>query len=129
MSVQSEANLMRSILLACSRGATRLFRNNTAQAWVGNPRRFSRVETVTVRPGDVLIHNARPLHAGLCVGSSDLIGWTQRDGAAVFTALEVKVERGRLTDEQRAFLDAVRAAGGIAGEVRSAEDVERLLQE
>lgn len=118
---------MRSILLACSRGVTRLFRNNTAQAWVGRHVQFKRVETVTVQPGDVLIRDARPLHAGLCVGSSDLIGWTQRDGRAVFTAIEVKAERGRVTEEQATFIAAVQAAGGIAGVARSAEEARALL--
>jgi hypothetical protein len=118
---------MRSILLACSRGATRLFRNNTAQAWVGASRRFSRAETVLVQPGDVLIRDARPLHAGLCVGSSDLIGWTQRGGQAVFTAIEVKADRGRLTGEQASFIAAVQSAGGIAGVARSPDEALALL--
>ena len=118
---------LRQILLTCSRGPTRLFRQNTGQGWVGQSRRFSRPETVIVQPGDVLIRNARPLHAGLCEGSSDLIGWTQRDGAAVFTAIEVKTERGRVTPEQAQFVDVVTAAGGIAGIARSVEDAQRLI--
>ena len=123
----SEMSTLRQILLTCSRGPTRLFRQNTGQGWVGQSRRFSRSETVIVQPGDVLIRNARPLHAGLCEGSSDLIGWTQRDGAAVFTAIEVKTERGRVTPEQAQFVDVVTAAGGIAGIARSVEDAQRLI--
>lgn len=118
---------MRAIQLACSRGATRLFRNNTAQAWVGAATKIMRPTAVTLQPGDVVIRNARPLHAGLCTGSSDLIGWTQRDGAAVFTAVEVKTETGRATPEQRQFVDAVSGAGGIAGVVRSVDEAQRLL--
>lgn len=124
----SEMGTLREILLACSRGATRLFRQNTGQGWVGQSRRFSRAETVVVQPGDVLIRNARPLHAGLCEGSSDLIGWTQRDGAAVFTAIEVKAERGRVTPEQAQFIDVVNAAGGVAGVVRTVADAEAVLR-
>ena len=118
---------LRQILLTCSRGPTRLFRQNTGQGWVGQSRRFSRSETVIVQPGDVLIRNARPLHAGLCEGSSDLIGWTQRDGVAVFTAIEVKAERGRVTPEQAQFVEVVTAAGGIAGIARSVEEAQRLI--
>jgi hypothetical protein len=70
----------------------------------------------------VLIHDARPLHAGLCEGSSDLIGWTPvtitpdmvGTTIAVFTAVEVKTGRVRVTEAQTRFLDAVTAAGGIA---------------
>lgn len=123
----SEMSTLRQILLTCSRGPTRLFRQNTGQGWVGQSRRFSRSETVIVQPGDVLIRNARPLHAGLCEGSSDLIGWTQRDGTAVFTAIEVKAERGRVTPEQAQFVEVVTAAGGIAGIARSVEDAQRLI--
>lgn len=123
----SEANLMRSVLIACSRGATRLWRNNVAQAWVGHSTQAQRTMTVTLLPGDVVIRNARPLHAGLCTGSSDLIGYTVRDGVAVFTAIEVKTKTGRATAEQRNFLDVVDHAGGIAGLVRSVEDAQALL--
>lgn len=125
----NEANLMRSILLACSRGATRLWRNNVAQAWVGTPVRFQRATSINVGPDDVLIRNARPLHAGLCAGSSDLIGYTVRDGVAVFTALEVKTSTGRATPEQKQFLEVVGGAGGIAGIARSVEEAERLIRD
>lgn len=124
----NEANLMRSIMLACSRGATRLWRNNVAQAWVGKPEQAPRAFITTVNPGDVVLRNARPLHAGLCTGSSDLIGYTVRDGAAVFTALEVKTATGRATPEQRQFVEVVSGAGGVAGIVRSVEEAERLLR-
>lgn len=123
----SEMGTLRSILLACSRGPTRLFRQNTGQGWVGLSRRFSRAETVLVQPGDVLIRNARPLHAGLCEGSSDLIGWTQRDGVAVFTAIEVKAERGLVTPEQQTFIDVVSSAGGIAGVARTVDEARALI--
>ena len=59
---------------------------------------------------------------GLCVGSSDIIGWeskviTQADvgsKVAVFLAVECKAPGKRPTPEQQRFLDAVTAAGGIA---------------
>ncbi|NBV62639.1 MAG: VRR-NUC domain-containing protein, partial [Rhodobacteraceae bacterium] len=40
---------------------------------------------------------------------------------------EVKAERGRVSPEQRQWLEAVQAAGGIAGVARSVEEAERLL--
>lgn len=66
--------------------------------------------------------NGRTIHTryGLCVGSSDLIGILRPSGR--FLALELKTETGRPTDEQRLFLDLVRAAGGFACIVRSVED-------
>lgn len=73
---------------------------------------------------------------GLCLGSSDLIGWrtlpSGRDprlgSVAQFVALEVKVPGGRVTSSQAAFLRAVARAGGVAGIVRSLDDVEALLR-
>lgn len=105
----------------------RIFRNNTGMAWVGDARRLPN--------GDVLIRNARPLHAGLVKGSSDLIGFTSRtirqqdvgQTWAVFTAIEVKDGTGRPSEDQRRFLDAVAAAGGIAGVARSGEEAARLI--
>ena len=73
---------------------------------------------------------------GLQPGSSDLIGWRtititpQMVGqrVAVFASIEVKSTTGRVRQEQQQWLDAVQAAGGIAGVARSVEDAEALLQ-
>ena len=131
----SERQIQTEILLRCGRGDTRLFRQNVGLGWVGKSKRFDRRETVVIEPGDVLVRNARPLHAGLCEGSSDLIGWHAVEvtpdmvgqRVALFTSFEVKTETGRPTPEQLKFLDAVRNAGGIACVARSVEDAERAL--
>ena len=62
----------------------------------------------------------RTMRSGLTPGGSDLIGWTTVNGVAVFTAIEVKTERGRATETQRRFIDAVNGSGGIAFVARSA---------
>lgn len=103
-----------SMVLRLGRGATRLFRNNT---------------------GQFRTEDGRVVRTGLCVGSSDVIGWQSVEitpemvgrRVAVFVALEAKSDTGRPTREQMAFIAAVRAAGGIAGIVRSSEDAEKLL--
>ena len=73
-------------------------------------------------------------------GVSDLLGWTTEeidicqppgpsDGlrrVAIFTAIEVKA-RGRLTDEQSAFLHLVQRMGGRAGVARSVEDAGKII--
>lgn len=132
---ESEATIQAKILLACGHGGAVLFRQNTAQGWVGESRQIKRAEHVTVFPGDVVIRNARPLHAGLCKGSPDIVGWRNvritadmvgRD-VAVFVGLEVKSERGRPTPEQRAFLDTLSQAGGVAEVVRSPAEAAAAL--
>jgi hypothetical protein len=119
---------MNRVLLAVGALPTvRLFRNNTGMGWAGKVKKLG--------PSRVLIEDARPLHAGLVKGSSDLVGWTSRkieprhvgETWAVFTALEVKDGSGRLSEDQERFLRAVQRAGGIAEEVRSGEDALEAL--
>lgn len=110
----NEKSILNDLMLAATAAGNRLFRNNIAKAWVGKLQKHGN--------GAVTLHNARPLHAGLCVGSSDLIGWTRVKIApemvgstvAVFTAVEVKTGRVAMTAEQAAFMQTVNEAGGIA---------------
>lgn len=126
----SEADITNPILKEASRMGARLFRQNVALAWVG--------KQIKRTPTTITLENPRPLHAGLCKGSSDVIGWTpvlvtpEMVGStlAVFTAIEVKAGRVPVTDEQRKFVAAVVEAGGIARVVRSvAEAVSALRRE
>ena len=108
-----EQRIQQEIRIACSTGDTRLFRNNT---------------------GTLKDQNGRPVQFGLCKGSADLIGWKRvtvtpdmvGQQVAVFLSIEVKTPTGRIRPEQQQWLDAVQAAGGIAGVARSVEDAQRL---
>ena len=111
----SEQTIQQHIRLACSKGDCRLFRNNT---------------------GTLPDKNGRPVQFGLCKGSADLIGWTTRtvtqdmvgQQIAVFTSIEVKSSSGRVKPEQQQWLNAVQAAGGIAGVARSVGEAMDLLR-
>ena len=111
----SEQVIQQEIRLACSIGSCRLFRNNTG----------------TLR--DI---NGRPVSFGLCKGSADLIGWRTvtvtpemvGQQIAVFTSIEVKSTSGRVKPEQQQWLNAVEAAGGIAGIARSVGEAMDILQ-
>jgi hypothetical protein len=119
--VQSERHVRNRILLAVSGLGARLFRNVTAQGWAGKSVKNGRY---------TVIEDAYPLHAGLCVGSPDLVGWVPvtitpemvGQTVAVFCGLEIKTGRQKARPEQQAFLDAVRAAGGIAAVVYGTAD-------
>lgn len=73
-------------------------------------------------------HNAaktvhRTGRAGLAVGASDLIGMvTMASGFGRFFAGECKDGKGRLTANQRRWINTVRRFGGYADELRSVED-------
>lgn len=126
----TEKDLLNEVQLAASRSRRCvLFRNNTGVGWVG---------AVTERTGNkITLHDFRPLHAGLCPGSSDLIGWTEVTitpemvgrTVAVFTAFEGKTGRQQLKTHQANFLQRLREAGGIGAEVRSAGDIQTVIQD
>jgi hypothetical protein len=59
------------------------------------------------------------------MGVSDIIAVQPRTGKVC--CMECKTKTGRLTPYQKEFIDDVKAAGGIAGVVRSVEDAEKLL--
>jgi hypothetical protein len=81
--------------------------------------------------------DGRAVRAGLCVGSSDLIGilhvemvqpahqdatWGRTVTIGRFIALEVKTRTGRVSPEQARFLELVRRMGGFGAVVRSPEE-------
>lgn len=131
----TDTAFLNRILVACSRGPVRLFRNSVGLGWVGKSTRFERDGTVAVRKGDVIVRNARPLHAGLATGSGDLIGFVVVEVTPamigrripVFASVEAKEGTGRLSSEQAAWRDMVRSMGGVADEVRSIDDARALL--
>jgi hypothetical protein len=126
----SEKNILAEVQIAFSRLGARLFRNNTGLGWVGKVSRPHKNMLVQISPGDVVIRGARPLHAGLCEGSSDLIGWTPMiitesdvgKRVAIFTAIEVKYGSTRTTAQQLAFHKAVVESGGLSKIARSASE-------
>ena len=111
-----EQDIQNLILLALSQAGCTVWRQNVGTGWVG--------KVIRRTVDQIVIENPRPLHAGLCVGSGDIIGIAP-DGR--FIAIEVKTQTGRATDEQIRFVEAVRRKGGIAGVCRSVEDALALL--
>jgi hypothetical protein len=128
----SEHITQQQILLAHGSGSVRLWRNNVGTGWAGQATKVTtgnrQAIAASLRPGDVVIRQGRPLHAGLCVGSSDLIGYRVVDRVAQFVALEVKSATGRPTAQQVQFIDHINAVGGLAGIARSVDDAAAILQ-
>lgn len=110
-----------------SRGDTRLWRNNVGEGWVG--------KTIYRDKTTITLQHPRVLHAGLCVGSSDLIGLRTiiitpemvGQKIAVFAGIEGKLGTGRATRDQRAFIDYVKSAGGLAGTAGSIDEARAIL--
>jgi len=109
-----ESNLMRLCLLKLSEYGSRVFRNNT---------------------GVIKDKDGRYHRFGLAVGSSDIIGLTAvvitnemvGKRIAVFTAIEVKSEKGIVSKEQKLFNQMVLDNGGIVGIARSPEQSLQII--
>ena len=81
------------------------------------------------------LRTGRPVQFGLAKGSSDLIGFKTIEiteehlgqKLAVFTSIEVKTAKGKLTPMQHNWLSCVREAGGITGVARSVQDAIQII--
>lgn len=123
-----EQTLRKQIQLKTADTGARLFRNNVGTGWTGKVK----------DKGDLkIISDPRPFHAGLCKGSSDLIGWTPVEitpdmvgqKVAVFTAVELKSgPHDKTTKQQDNFLEQVRQAGGIGLVGRDADTVVNFIK-
>ena len=106
----------------------RLWRNETGVFWAGKQVAANRTQEavkVWLHPGQVILSNPGRVSAGLCVGSSDLIGIAP---GGRFLAAEVKTPKTRISPAQPKFIQAVRDLGGIAGFVRTIDELGRLLK-
>ena len=125
--MKKERNLTNSILLLLP-NFIRMFRNNVGKGWIGKTPYDSKTNTATIQ-------NARRFESGLCVGSSDLIGWTSVEitpemvgsKVAIFTAFEVKTKSVAATPQQINFIGQIKKNGGFAGIVKSYDDVNNII--
>lgn len=123
----SEAELYPKILLACSRGDTRLFRFNSGVAWQGRIVKQTRDMLILERPHPVkLAPEGFPDTAGLTsiILTPDMIGAR----VALFVGIEAKYGRNKPTTAQQSFINMVVAAGGRAGIAYSVQDAERIIR-
>ena len=105
----TEADIVRSIMLALSKGTVRLWRNNV---------------------GKLPDAQGRWVTYGLGVGSSDLIGVSmQANGIGRMVAIEVKAPGKKATTAQKDFIDCVIAMGGQAGVAHSVEEAVEILRQ
>ncbi len=109
-----ESNIANCIMLALSPLGARLFKN--------------------VRGLFLTLDGKRKAAAGLQPnGSSDLIGWTEviinDKKTCIFTAIEVKTERGKISTEQQKYIDYISNNGGIAFVARTTDEAIRKLKQ
>jgi len=106
-----ESDISRAIQLALTQLGARAFRNNV---------------------GLFETKDGRPIRTGLCVGSSDLIGWTH---TGRFLAIEVKTKKGeaktkkKRLEQQRNFIKQVNNFGGVGFFADSVESMIKQYRE
>jgi len=136
--VARDAGLERNILAQArvdlsTDPSLRLFRNQAGQAWAGPWHYAGRDE---VAPwGSVIITDPYRVSCGLVEGAGDLLGWQRRfittsmigQSIAVFTSLEAKSTRGRLTEPQKNWIKQLLADGGIAGMFRNSAEARAII--
>jgi len=97
---------------------------------------ISESHLATMFRNNVGFDKIRKVHYGFCRGSSDLIGWSTKritpdmvgKNVAVFTALEIKTKKGKVSKTQMNFLFQVGLAGGIAGVAKSEEEAVKIIE-
>ena len=110
-----ETPILKRIMLACSNGPVRLWRNNCGSLqdktgrWVkfgiANPGGSDLIGFKTITVG--------PEHVGMKL--------------AIFCAIECKSKSGRIRPKQQVFIDNVKLHGGLAGVARSDEEAKKVL--
>lgn len=123
-----ETPLMKRVHLDLGgRSDVRLFRNDVGEAYQGKAYAYA--------GGGVVIPEPRRVTYGLAPGSHDLIGWRTVEvtpdmvgcQVAVFVSVETKAGKGRLQTNQRLWMEAVEAAGGLTGVARSVKDARQIV--
>lgn len=71
--------------------------------------------------------DGRYISSGVPKGFSDLFGVRASDGKAVF--IEVKKKDGRISAEQKNFIEMMKKCNAVAGVCRSAEEAVKLVCE
>ncbi len=77
--------------------------------------------------GSSVTYDGRHFETGLPKGFSDLFGFRHSDGKIFF--IEVKTPSGRLSKDQKHFLEQMRNYGAIAGVARSVDDAIKMIRE
>lgn len=115
---KSEKAIVNETLVALSAMPEAIvWRHNTGQAWQGKRLDTTPGQTIVVRPGMVVLADARPVKFGL-EGSGDVIGCIQ----GIPVAVEDKTLTGRQGKAQERFQAAWERAGGLYVLARSAAE-------
>ncbi len=123
-----EASISAKIRLAAPHHNARLFRNQVGQYFIHDEK-----GEIHVVGGKKV--RGRWIKYGLGKGSPDLIGWKTvkitpemvGEKIAIFIVVEVKREGKTPRRNQKAWIQAIETAGGLAGVARSVDDAKKII--
>lgn len=126
-----DKKLLTDIQSHYSKNGDRIFLQSKGLGWYGKFLKPPMNTSAIITPHDVLIRDARPIRAGMCVGVTDLVGWTtitvepEHIGKklAVFTAIECKEDNLPADPDRKKFIESVKIAGGFAKVIKSVSDL------
>ena len=123
----SESQLLADILIAHSRGNVRLWRQNSGVAWQGRiiHQDHHRLILSPYYAVKLAPEGTSDLGGGVSVTvTNEMVGLP----VLIYTGIEGKSVRGRITPQQHSFINMIRSLGGRAGIARSVEDAGRIIQ-
>lgn len=113
----TESEIQAQIRLALNSGDVRTFRNHTGAVKCARTGHFHRFGIPSSGGGSDLIGFKT------VTITPDMVG--QR--VALFVAIEVKTDSGRISPAQQTFIDFVLSRGGIAGIARTLSDAKKII--
>jgi len=125
---QAETEILKRVMLAARSAGLVLFRNNRGLFYTMDTVRslISAALSLNITKIKDAINRLRKVRAGVDIdGSSDLIGWHIATGK--IACVEIKTPTGRVSDEQKNFLDQVNKAGGIGIVCRDEKTLKELV--
>lgn len=116
MIIKSDGDLIKAIMLAHSRGDTRLLRINAGMAWIG--------QIVSRTPRTLTLLDYRPVQLAQ-EGVHDMIGLT---AGGQFVSVEAKYGTTKITEAQENFANMVINLGGRSGFAHSVEEAAQIIR-
>ncbi|MCK5617448.1 hypothetical protein KAR91_87100 [Candidatus Pacearchaeota archaeon] len=90
------------------------FRLDSGQGYVGGRKYKAKKDgVIPVKKGDLVVINPGIIKYGI-KGAGDRVGWSEKNGIAVFTSIEDKSATDRIGLDQIIFYLNVKLAGGIS---------------
>lgn len=120
-------NLINQTLIDASKlPGTRLWSNPSGMGYMGSVVNRSKDSSGNTY---ITIKNPRVVKYGLCPGSLDMVGFKTVDNKPIYTEIDAKVGKDKLSVLQKKRIDMIRKFGGFAGVVKKEGDIQNFFRD